>query len=45
VEQEDKREVVAIKKLKAEIEAIVEHENRLRAEIAAIIAEIEGTAA
>jgi type I restriction enzyme M protein len=43
VEQEDKREVVDIKKLNAEIEAIVERENRLRAEIAAIIAEIEGT--
>lgn len=41
VEQEDKREVVDIKKLNAEIEAIVGRENKLRAEIAAIIAEIE----
>jgi hypothetical protein len=38
----DKREVVDIKKLNVEIEAIVERENRLCAEIAAIIAEIEG---
>ena len=43
VEQEDKREVVDIKKLNAEIEAIVGRENKLRAEIAAIIAEIEGS--
>lgn len=42
VEQEDKREVVDIVKLNAEIEEIVARENKLRAEIAAIIAEIEG---
>jgi len=42
VEPEDKREVVDIKKLNAEIEAIVKRENKLRVEIAAIIAEIEG---
>ncbi len=42
VEQEDTREVVDIKKLNAEIEAIVARENVLREEIAAIIAEIEG---
>lgn len=41
VEQEDKREVVDIRKLNAEIEAIVARENILREEIAAIIAEIE----
>ena len=45
VEQEEKREAVDIKKLNSEIEAIVKRENRLRAEIAAIIAEIEGDAA
>ncbi|MDR2925547.1 MAG: type I restriction-modification system subunit M [Azoarcus sp.] len=43
VEQEDKREVVDITKLNAEIEAIVARENKLRMEIAAIIAEIEGS--
>jgi type I restriction enzyme M protein len=42
VEQEDTREVVDIKQLNAEIEAIVARENVLRKEIAAIIAEIEG---
>jgi len=42
VEQEDKREVVDIVKLNAEIEEIVARENKLREEIAAIIAEIEG---
>ena len=45
VEQEDKREVVDIKKLNVEIEAIVERQGKLRAEIAAIIAEIEGAEA
>jgi type I restriction enzyme M protein len=42
VEQEDKREVVDIGMLNAKIEAIVAHENVLRDEIAAIIADIEG---
>ncbi|MCL1792066.1 MAG: N-6 DNA methylase, partial [Peptococcaceae bacterium] len=42
VEQEDKREVVDIRKLNAEIEAIVAREDVLRREITAIIAEIEG---
>ena len=42
VEQEDKREVIDIKRLNAEIESIVERENVLRSEIAAIIANIEG---
>lgn len=42
VEQEDKREKVDIIKLNAEIKAIVEKENELRAEIDKIIAEIEG---
>ena len=42
VEQEDKREVVDIGKLNAEIENIVGRVNVLRAEIDAIIAEIEG---
>jgi type I restriction enzyme M protein len=42
VEQEDTREVVDIRKLNAEIEAIVAREDVLRREIAAIIAEIEG---
>jgi type I restriction enzyme M protein len=42
VEQENKREVVDIVKLNAEIEAIVARENILRKEIAAIIKEIEG---
>jgi len=41
VEQEDKRQAIDIKKLNAEIETIVARENVLRAEIAAIIAEIE----
>jgi type I restriction enzyme M protein len=45
VEQEDKREIVDIKKLNAEIEGIVERQSKLRAEIAAIIAEIEGAEA
>jgi len=39
---EDKREVVNIKELNAEIERIVARENVLRAEIDKIIAEIEG---
>jgi len=42
VEQEDKREVVDISVLNAEIEKIVAREDVLRREIAAIIAEIEG---
>lgn len=42
VEQEDKREIVDIKKLNAEIEQIVAREDVLRQEIAEIIAEIEG---
>ena len=41
VEQEDKREPVDIAALNAEIERIVERENILRREIAAIIEEIE----
>lgn len=41
VEQEDKREVIDIEKLNAEIEAIVARENVLRNEISAIIADIE----
>jgi type I restriction enzyme M protein len=43
VEQEDKREIVDIAVLNAEIERIVAREDILRREIAAIIAEIEGT--
>ena len=42
VEQEDKREVVDIGELNAEIERIVAREDVLRREINAIIAEIEG---
>jgi type I restriction enzyme M protein len=42
VAQEDTREVVDIQALNAEIERIVARENKLRAEIAEIIAEIEG---
>ena len=42
VEQEDTREVIDIVKLNAEIEEIVAREQILRAEIAKIIAEIEG---
>jgi type I restriction enzyme M protein len=42
IEQEDKREVVNIKELNAEIERIVAREDVLRREIAAIVAEIEG---
>lgn len=42
VEQENKREIIDIIKLNAEIEAIVARENKLREEITAIIAEIEG---
>ena len=42
VEQEDKRDKIDIVKLNAEIKAIVEKENELRAEIDKIIAEIEG---
>lgn len=45
VEQEDKREVVDITVLNAEIECIVAREDVLRREIAAIIAEMEGDAA
>lgn len=42
VEQEDKREIVDINALNAEIERIVAREDVLRREIDAIIAEIEG---
>jgi type I restriction enzyme M protein len=42
VEQEDKREKINIRALNAEIERIVAREQVLRAEIAMIIAEIEG---
>ena len=42
IEQEDKREVVDITAMNAEIERIVAREDVLRREIAAIIAEIEG---
>ena len=42
VEQEDNREVIDIVKLNAEIERIVAREQVLRAEIAKIIAELEG---
>jgi type I restriction enzyme M protein len=42
VEPEDKREVVDITALNAEIERIVARENVLRREIAAIVAEIDG---
>ena len=42
VEQEDKREVIDIKELNAEIERIVAREEVLRREIDVIIAEIEG---
>jgi type I restriction enzyme M protein len=42
VAQEDKREVVNIRELNTEIDAIVKREDVLRQEIAAIIAEIEG---
>jgi type I restriction enzyme M protein len=44
IEQEDKREVVNITALNAEIERIVAREDVLRREIAAIVAEIEGAA-
>jgi len=40
--QEDKREIIEIAKLNAEIEAIVARENILRGEIAKIIADIQG---
>jgi len=42
VEQEDKREVIDITELNAEIERIVARSDVLRREISAIIAEIEG---
>lgn len=42
VAQEDKREIINIRKLNVEIERIVAREEVLRREIAAIIAEIEG---
>jgi type I restriction enzyme M protein len=45
VEQEDKREAVDIRQLNAEIDRIVAREDVLRAEINAIIAEIEGVQA
>ena len=41
VEQEDKREKVDIVKLNAELKEIVEKENKLRAEIDKIIAELQ----
>ena len=41
VEQEDKREKIDIVKLNAEIKEIVAREEKLRAEIDKIIAEIE----
>ena len=44
VEKEDKHEAVDIRKLNADIRTIVERENILRAEIEAIIREIEGEA-
>lgn len=44
IKKEDKREAVDIRKLNADIRTIVEHENMLRAEIEAIIREIEGEA-
>lgn len=44
VEQEDKREIVDITRLNAEIERIVAREDVLRREIDTIIAEIEGMA-
>lgn len=44
VEQEDTREVIDITALNAEIEEIVERQNQLRAEIDAIVAELEGDA-
>lgn len=42
VEQEDKREIIDITALNAEIAGIVERQNRLRSEIDTIIAELEG---
>lgn len=42
VESEDTREVINITELNAKIQGIIERENTLRAEIDAIIAEIEG---
>ena len=42
MEAEDTREVIDIKVLNAQIAEIVEKENKLRAEIDKIIAEIEG---
>lgn len=42
VEQEDKREIIDITALNAEIAGIVERQNRLRSEIVTIIAELEG---
>lgn len=44
VEQEDTREVIDITALNAEIAEIVERQNQLRAEIDAIVAELEGDA-
>ncbi|QRX64304.1 type I restriction-modification system subunit M [Dysgonomonadaceae bacterium zrk40] len=44
VEQEDTREIIDITALNAEIAEIVEHQNQLRAEIDAIVAELEGDA-
>jgi len=42
VEQEDTREIIDITSLNAEIAEIVERQNQLRAEIDAIVAELEG---
>lgn len=42
VEQEDTREIIDITALNAEIAEIVERQNQLRAEIDAIVAELEG---
>ncbi|HOO95453.1 MAG TPA: type I restriction-modification system subunit M [Proteiniphilum sp.] len=44
VEQEDTREIIDITALNAEIAEIVERQNQLRAEIDAIVAELEGDA-
>ena len=44
VEQEDTREIIDITALNAEISEIVERQNQLRAEIDAIVAELEGDA-
>jgi len=43
VEQKNTREIIDMQKLNAEIEQIVAREDVLRREIAAIVAEIEGS--